>query len=144
MNRNETYRFVKEKFKDIVDKAEIPYISHLRHVEFLVRNYDEEIKIIALLHDILEDTDVTEEFLRENFTKRIVDAVVLLTRKQGQSYEDYIKQISLSADASIVKRADLTHNMDLTRLFHLHDKDIDRIKKYHKAYRKLIFNFHAT
>lgn len=101
-----------------VDKAGVPYIHHPLHV---AEQMDDEVSTcVALLHDVLEDTDVTETDLRaKGFPDEVVDAVVLLTRGQGVSYRDYIERLSADPLARKVKVADLRHNSDTTRLCEL-------------------------
>lgn len=98
-----------------VDKAGVPYIHHPLHV---AEQMDDEVSTcVALLHDVLEDTDVAETDLRaEGFPDEVVDAVVLLTRGRGVSYRDYIERLSADPLARKVKVADLRHNSDTTRL----------------------------
>lgn len=117
------------------DKGGNPYILHVLHVMNDVRSSDLEIKQIAVLHDIVEDTPVTFIMLREmGFSERVVQNVLLLTKVKGMSYEDYLKGIATSRDAILVKMADIRHNTDIRRLKGLTDKDVARIAKYQKAY----------
>jgi (p)ppGpp synthase/HD superfamily hydrolase len=85
-----------------------PYIFHPIRV---ANNVREELKPAAHLHDVLEDTKLTEATLREIFSTRTVDIVVLLTHKPGESYVDYIKRIGEDAEATEVKLADLGDNL---------------------------------
>lgn len=127
-------------FEGKVDKAGKPYISHLMRVangvlgNSLIR---ESLTVIGLLHDLLEDTDWTEEDLRKEFPDYIVDAVVALTKVDGISYDDYIDGVMANELATYVKLSDLKDNMDVTRLKELGDYEIKRLKKYHKTYIKL-------
>lgn len=118
------------------DKASDPYILHLIHV---MNNVDElDAKIVAVLHDILEDTDITKEDLFEyGFSKNIVYAIELLTKPKKQEYMTYIKNLSENSIARKVKLVDLKHNMDLTRLENITEKDLKRVEKYFKAYKFL-------
>lgn len=128
-----------EKHKNQTDKAGNPYILHPLHVMENVNS--KEGKIIAILHDIIEDTDVTEDYLLKiGLSKRIVDAVVALTRSKGMDYQEYIKNLSSNPLAKEVKLADLEHNMDLKRLPTLEEKDLERNRKYQIAYHYLINN----
>ena len=128
-----------EKHKNQTDKAGNPYILHPLHVMENVNS--KEGKIIAILHDIIEDTDVTEDYLLKiGLSKRIVDAVVALTRSKDIDYQEYIKNLSSNPLAKEVKLADLEHNMDLKRLPTLEEKDLDRNRKYQIAYHYLINN----
>ncbi|CDA11036.1 HD domain-containing protein [Intestinibacter bartlettii] len=128
-----------EKHKNQTDKAGNPYILHPLHVMENVNS--KEGKIVAILHDIIEDTDVTEDYLLKiGLSKRIVDAVVALTRSKDMDYQEYIKNLSSNPLAKEVKLADLEHNMDLKRLPTLEEKDLDRNRKYQIAYHYLINN----
>ena len=128
-----------EKHKNQTDKAGNPYILHPLHVMENVNS--KEGKIVAILHDIIEDTDVTEDYLLKiGLSKRIVDAVVALTRSEDKNYQEYIKNLSSNPLAKEVKLADLEHNMDLKRLPTLEEKDLERNRKYQIAYHYLINN----
>ena len=128
-----------EKHKNQTDKAGNPYILHPLHVMENVNN--KEGKIVAILHDIIEDTDITEDYLfKIGLSKRIVDAVVALTRSEDIDYQEYIKNLSSNPLAKEVKLADLEHNMDLKRLPTLEEKDLERNRKYQIAYHYLINN----
>ena len=128
-----------EKHKNQTDKAGNPYILHPLHVMENVNS--KEGKIVAILHDIIEDTDVTEDYLLKiGLSKRIVDAVVALTRSEDMDYQEYIKNLSSNPLANEVKLADLEHNMDLKRLPTLEEKDLERNRKYQIAYHYLINN----
>ena len=124
------------------DKGGKPYIDHLKRVAensknyFTGANYLADLEIIALLHDLLEDSpEWTKKHLDSIFKDiLIVDAVLRLTKRPELSYDDYIKNISNCRYARAVKLADLKDNMDLTRLPKITEKDIERVKKYHKAY----------
>ena len=129
-------KIVQEAFADKKDKAGEPYINHLLRVS--AKCQTEELKTIALLHDLLEDCPQwNEQMLREFFRHSIVDSVVALTHKPNQTYFDYINQILENESAIIVKFSDLEDNMDITRLKKITDKDIERLKKYHKTWLEL-------
>ena len=128
-----------EKHKNQTDKAGNPYILHPLHV--MENANSKEGKIVAILHDIIEDTDITEDYLLKiGLSKRIVDAVVALTRSEDMDYQEYIKNLSSNPLAKEVKLADLEHNMDLKRLPTLEEKDLERNRKYQIAYHYLINN----
>ncbi len=96
------------------DKAGRPYFTHPFTVAMKM---DTEAEICAaLLHDVLEDTSITPEYLRENFTPEISEAVDILTHRQGMSYDEYILAVKANPIALKVKLADIEHNMDKTRL----------------------------
>lgn len=114
------------------DKAGAPYIEHPRAVAAQLEDLEQ--KITAWLHDLCEDTEVTPELLlQEGFTPRIVQAVQVLTRPKGMDYYDYIRTIRPNAIARAVKIADLTHNMDLSRLDQVTQADEARVEKYRRA-----------
>ncbi len=113
------------------DKAGVPYIFHPIH---LAEQMDtEEECIVALLHDVVEDTEVTFEDLKKDFSKTIIDAIRLLTRDKSVDYMEYVKNLKSNTIARKVKLADLRHNSDSTRLIKITDKDIERINKYNRA-----------
>lgn len=117
------------------DRGGLPYILHCLTVMHKVKSDDHWVKQVAVMHDIVEDTSVTLEQLTEmGFHKDVVEAIGLLTHKEGESYEDYIEGISKNKIARVVKMADLRHNSDITRLKGVSMKDIVRMEKYHRAY----------
>ena len=96
-----------------LDYNGIPYILHPVH---LAEQMDDEISCcVALLHDTVEDTDVTLEQLRAEFPPEVTDAVALLTHEKGTDYFDYVRRIASNPIAVKVKLADLDHNSDQTR-----------------------------
>ena len=120
-----------------VDKAGKDYFkAHILQVAKLVPD-EPYLKEIALLHDTLEDTDITEEQLRQMFPNEIVDSVVTLTKDKNETYMDYIKRVKKDKRATKVKMCDLMQNMDLTRLNSINEKDILRVEKYKKALKEL-------
>lgn len=123
-----------------LDKAGEPYIYHVYRVYALVENkaangmdYRTDRGIVALLHDVLEDTNVTYSTIHNLFGERVADAVVALTREIGEDYLSYITRVSENPLATEVKIADLTHNMDLTRLPRVGRRDLKRQERYRKA-----------
>ncbi|MCH5160832.1 MAG: metallophosphoesterase [Clostridiales bacterium] len=118
------------------DKAGKPYIAHLRAVAARLDGKTE--KCVAFLHDVLEDTDIDEKLLADNFSHEIVSAVKAMTHEAQVDYFDYIENISHNPIATKVKLADLKHNMDLSRLKTVTDADIARVEKYKKAYDILL------
>lgn len=119
------------------DKAGVPYILHPIRVSNRCRT-DEE-RIVAILHDTIEDTDVTPDYLlSEGFQKNIVEAVLSVTRNEGESYEDFVIRSKQNPIGRQVKIHDLEDNMDITRLRQLTEKDLKRLNKYLTAYRVLI------
>lgn len=118
------------------DRAGNAYIQHPITVASFVETEKE--KILALLHDTVEDTDVTNEQVREQFGDEIADALALLTHDKSEPYMDYIEKLSKNPLATAVKLADLKHNMDMSRLPEVTEKDIERQKKYEKAKQLLL------
>lgn len=122
----------------VTDAHGVPYIEHPLAVMRLLEGFPEpELKCVALLHDVLEDSDYTEAMLRDVFSKRVVDAVVALTKHPGQSYEDYKVAVLSNPDAIRVKMADIRHNTDVRRLKGTSDRDMARIKRYYEFYAEL-------
>lgn len=114
-----------------VDKVGVPYIYHPAH---LAEQMDSEYACCAaLLHDVVEDTDVTFEELEKDFPKEVIDAVRLLTHDLNVDYMDYVSKIKNNEIARKVKIADLTHNSDSTRLVNITDIDRERFEKYKRA-----------
>lgn len=122
-------------FEKHLDKAGQPYILHCIRVMNAVAP-DVDRMTIAILHDIVEDTDISiSDLIRMGFPTKITQAVDLLTKKKEFLYEEYIVGIEMNADARAVKLADLKDNMDATRLkSDLSGSDMERMRKYHKAY----------
>ena len=117
--------------KNQLDKAGIPYIYHPIH---LAEQMDTETEcIVALLHDVVEDTDITFDDLEKEFPKDSIEALKLLTHDKSVDYMEYIKAIKENDIAKKVKIADLIHNSDLTRLENITPKNILRKEKYKKA-----------
>ena len=118
------------------DKAHAPYILHPLHVMNSVERLD--LKIIAVLHDVLEDSDFTSEDLAfEGISEGIIYVVKILSHRKGEDYKDYILRVGRDKNATIVKIADLEHNMDIKRLGDISMEDIRRLKKYQSAYTVL-------
>lgn len=117
--------------RDQKDKAGRPYIEHPVKVSEGVTGEDE--KIVALLHDVLEDTFVQETTIRNLFGDEIADAVLAMTRVPGENYMDFIRRCRENPLAWTVKLADLAHNMYLSRLENVSEKDLKRLEKYRKA-----------
>ena len=119
------------------DKGGKPYILHPLHLMNQLM-FDTELAIIAVLHDVVEDSNTTISNLKANgFSQRVISAVDLLTHKKNQSYDEYIGGICTNYDAVRVKRRDIEHNSDMTRLKGVGRKDLDRMEKYHRAFLKL-------
>ena len=112
------------------DKGGVPYIFHPIH---LAETMDDEFSTcVALLHDTVEDTDVTLEQLAMEFPQEIVEAVDLLTHREGVEYFDYVRAIKANPVAVKVKLADLAHNGDPKRICNQGNAE-KRREKYAKA-----------
>ena len=119
------------------DRGGLPYILHPLAVMHMLRSDDEELQCIALGHDLLEDTYVTHDLLAEKFGFFVADTIDFLTKKEGQTYEEYKTRVFSSREAMLVKACDLRHNSDITRLKGVTKKDIERTAKYHVFYSEI-------
>ena len=117
--------------KGQVDKAGIDYIQHPVAVAEKVETPVE--KAVAYLHDVVEDTDVTLDDLRQKgFPEEVVTAVDCLTKRDGEPLPDYLLRVKGNALARTVKLADLAHNSDIRRIPHPKEKDFRRVERYHR------------
>lgn len=125
-------------FEDKLDKGGNPYILHCLHVMNQMPEGDKKLRIIAVLHDLIEDTTWTLEQLKDyGFSNRVIWGIQALTHDPEVEYMDYIMYISFNEDARKVKMADLRHNADIMRMKGLRKKDFDRLQKYFTAYEYL-------
>lgn len=116
-----------------VDKAGQPYIYHPLRV-MLYAQGDERVKCAAVLHDVMEDSDITEtDLIKIGFGEDIIAALKLLTREEGQDYFDYVRALKKNSIAKAVKLADLKDNMDMSRIKEPTERDFLRLEKYKKA-----------
>lgn len=126
-------------FNEKTDKGGLPYVIHLLKVYSSVNDYIE--KVCALLHDVVEDTDVTYDDLRKvGYNDEIIDILTILTKLKGEDYRKYIDRIidSKNYHAMNIKLADLRHNMDLSRIKNPTANDYERIsKRYEPAYERI-------
>lgn len=114
------------------DRYGEPYILHPLRV--MARVHTEEQKIVALLHDVIEDSAWTiEQLEQEGFVVEILEAVQALTKQPGEDYMNYIRRTAVTNLFLTVKMADLKDNMDLTRCKQLKPADLKRMEKYMKA-----------
>ncbi len=110
----------------------MPYVFHPFHLAEQMT--DEPTAVVALLHDVIEDTDYTLEDLREmGFSEPVLEAVAVMTHAPEVPYMDYIKIIKQNPIARRVKLADLEHNSDMSRLDTVTERDIKRAEKYKQA-----------
>ena len=112
-----------------IDKGGSPYIGH----PFRVMNQfeDEEEKIVGVLHDAVEDSDLTlEDLATAGFSDRIIAAVDAITKREGEQIDNYLNRVMNNSIALKVKIADMTDNMDLSRITNITEKDRARIRNY--------------
>ena len=122
--------------KEQTDKSGLPYVYHPYRVAEQMK--DEVSVCVALLHDIVEDTDITLEDLKDSgFPPEVLAAVALMTHEDGMPYFDYIRQIKTNPVATAVKLADLRDNSNPDRLGTLGSHDLQRLEKYEEARRIL-------
>jgi len=125
-----------EAHKKQVDKSGMPYVFHPFHLAEQMQT--EETTVVALLHDLVEDTDYTiEDLASMGFSKNITDAIALMTHADDVAYMDYVRRIKNNPIAKVVKLADLKHNSDLTRLDVVDEKALKRKEKYLEAIKIL-------
>ena len=126
-------------FNEKCDKGGFPYVIHLLKVYSGVSEYIE--KVCALLHDVVEDTDVTYDDLKSvGYSKEVIDILTILTKTKGEDYRKYIDRIIASENihAMNIKLSDLRHNMDLSRIKKPTTNDYERIsKRYEPAYERI-------
>lgn len=118
-----------------LDKSGVPYVYHPIHLAEQMQT--EEECIVALLHDVVEDTNVTFEQLEKEFSDAVIQALKLLTHDDSVDYMDYVRNLKDNPIAKNVKLADLHHNSDVTRLEKISEKDRLRYEKYSKAIKIL-------
>ena len=122
-----------------LDKAGKPYILHPLTV--MAQMDTLESKIVAVLHDAIEDSDLTiEGLVKQGFPEFITDAIAAITKLDGEQYEDYIIRVKSNAIARKVKIADVTHNLDMSRIANPTAKDFQRLEKYKKVLQELTNN----
>ena len=114
------------------DKGGAPYILHPLRVMLRVAPGAQQ--IVAVLHDVVEDSDVTfEDLEREGFSAEVVKGLRAVTKVEGESYEDFVARAALDPVGKAVKLADLMENSDLSRIAEPSRKDLERVEKYGRA-----------
>jgi len=120
-----------------IDKGGSPYVFHPLRLMFAVKSPFE--KMAAVLHDVVEDTPVSLDDLRnEGFHPDVIEAIDALTKQPGESRIEAAKRAAANPIAGVVKLADVTDNMDLSRISEPTDKDFERLKEYVKVKKLLI------
>lgn len=127
----------REAHQGQLDKVGRDYIGHPIRVMEMGKTEDE--KIVGILHDVIEDTDWTfERLAEEGFSQEVIASLRCVTKlSENENYDDFIDRVKKNPLAVAVKINDLTDNMDIRRLPYLSDKDVKRLKKYLKAYKRL-------
>ncbi|OOF85720.1 HD domain-containing protein [Rodentibacter ratti] len=115
------------------DKAGKPYIQHLQAVVDNLIDPTEEMIAVAWLHDSVEDTEIGLKQIKNLFGDTILLAVDAITKRKNEPYSEYLNRVKANPIARLVKIADLTHNMDLSRLPTITSKDLERLAKYQLA-----------
>jgi len=125
-----------EAHKDQLDKAGKPYILHPLRLMFQFD--DTRLRIIAVLHDVVEDSSISLEHLaHKGFEKDILEALDCLTKRKGEEYKHFIQRLSKNTLAKAVKIEDLKDNLNVVRLESLTHIDLERLQKYHAALKIL-------
>lgn len=121
-----------------VDKAGEPYFFHPLYLANQMT--DEETTCVALLHDVVEDTNVAMEVLAKDFPHEVIEALTLLTHDKQVDYIEYVKSVKTNPIAKTVKLADLHHNSDISRIepSKVTEKDKQRLEKYKTAIKVLL------
>ncbi|HVF25240.1 MAG TPA: hypothetical protein VNA23_05080 [Anaerolineales bacterium] len=118
------------------DKAGREYIHHPLRVMAKMKT-DLEMSV-ALLHDVIEDSDITaKQLLAEGIPAKVVEAVICLSRNENEDYQDFVGRTKKNELAAKIKIADIEDNIDVLRLASLDEYDLTRIKKYHSAWQFL-------
>ncbi len=134
---NRAIEIANRAHKGQVDKAGAPYILHPLRVMMTQENEIE--RICAVLHDVVEDSDITLDDIREEgFSEEVVEVLDCLTKRAGESYNNFIGRILGNETACRVKLADLCDNMDITRIKNPTDMDTERIEKYQEAADRIL------
>lgn len=118
------------------DRNGAPYILH--PLRMMLRQHTDTERIVAVLHDVIEDSDWTlTDLRREGFSEEIIAAVDSVTRRENETYTAFVARTKQNPLGSRIKLADLEDNMDLRRIDKLEEKDFERLAKYHLAWLEL-------
>lgn len=120
--------------KDQSDKGGYPYIMHPTHIAEQMETEDET--IAALLHDVIEDTDIGFDYLKkEGFSDTVINCLKILTKDPNEDYMDYIRKIKKTGGIALkIKKADMAHNMIAERISKKIQSDESRMEKYRAAF----------
>lgn len=132
MNYHKAYEIASVAHIGQKDKGGYPYIQHPIAVASMFQ--EEEEKIVAILHDVVEDTLITLEYLKfEGFSDVVIRAIDSLTRVANETYQEYLIRVKENDLATTIKIKDIEHNMDLSRIPKPTKRDLLRIQKYRNA-----------
>ncbi len=135
-NTKKAMKLCFEAHKEQTDKAGLPYVFHPFHVAEQMP--DEKTTIVALLHDVIEDTPYTLQDIRDmGFDEDVLEALALMTHDKDVPYMEYVAGIKGNPIARTVKLADLRHNSDLSRLDETDETASERVEKYRAAMEML-------
>ena len=119
-----------------VDKAGAPYLLHPLRLMLQMETLEE--RMVAVLHDVVEDSDWSFERLRrEGFSENVLEGIDAVTRREGETYEEFVLRASRHPIGRRVKLADLRDNSDLSRIASPTEKDRERVEKYRRAIERL-------
>lgn len=119
-----------------VDKGGAPYIFHPLKVMLRMSSLEE--RIVAVLHDVVEDCGISLDDLRkEGFSEAVLSAIESVTKVPGESYEDFVERAAQNPIGRVVKLADLEENSDLSRIASPSWEDLERVEKYRRAIGRL-------
>ena len=137
MNLEKAIQIAVEAHAGVKDKGGKAYILH--PISVMMRCETDEEKIVAILHDVVEDTDWTFAALREEgFSETVIEALETVTKySEEEDYDEFIRRSLKNEIGRKVKIADLRENLDVTRIGELYPKDIERINKYKRALKTL-------
>ncbi|MBF0188354.1 MAG: bifunctional (p)ppGpp synthetase/guanosine-3',5'-bis(diphosphate) 3'-pyrophosphohydrolase [Magnetococcales bacterium] len=118
------------------DKAGAPYVMH--PLRLMMQFQDAHLRMVAVLHDVVEDTPVTlDDLRRDGFPETVIVAVDALSHREGESRARYLERVRSNSMALRVKLADLEDNMDLRRISEPNDWDWKRMARYRKTWEML-------
>lgn len=118
------------------DKAGKTYLLH--PLRLMSKMNTEEAMAVALLHDVIEDSDYNKaQLLAEGIPEAVAEAVQVMTKKSGESYQQFIDRVLHNEMAARVKKADIEDNINILRLNSLDQSDLERVAKYHAAWQRL-------
>ncbi len=119
-----------------VDKAGQPYILHPLRLMFRFKTEVE--MIVAVMHDVIEDSNFTSnELAKMGYSDAVLNALDCLTKRSNEDYDSFILRVSQNSLAKKVKTEDIKDNLDITRLDNDTEKDLQRLKRYHRALKVL-------